>query len=65
MERIPSVDLSDFLSDNADRKQQFVNEIGKAYLEQRHLFHRLRKMFQAEEVAHHFQHLGWGWPRRN
>ncbi len=33
MERIPSVDLSDFLSDNADRKQQFVNEIGKAYEE--------------------------------
>ena len=33
MEKIPSVDLSDFLSDNADRKQQFVNEIGKAYEE--------------------------------
>ena len=33
MEKIPSVDLSDFLSDNADRKQKFVNEIGKAYEE--------------------------------
>jgi len=28
---IPSVDLSDFISDNQERKQKFVNEIGKAY----------------------------------
>ena len=33
MERIPSVDLRDFLSDNPERKQKFVNEIGKAYEE--------------------------------
>lgn len=28
---IPSVDLADFLSDDPQRKQKFVNEIGKAY----------------------------------
>lgn len=33
MKNIPSVDLSDFVSDNPKRKQQFVNEIGKAYEE--------------------------------
>lgn len=33
MQYIPSVDLSDFLSDNPDRKRKFVNEIGKAYEE--------------------------------
>jgi len=31
MQNIPSVDLSDFLSDDPKRKQKFVNEIGKAY----------------------------------
>ncbi len=31
MQRIPSVDLRDFLSDDPVRKQKFVNEIGKAY----------------------------------
>ncbi|WP_330441682.1 isopenicillin N synthase family dioxygenase [Flavobacterium sp. C4GT6] len=31
MHNIPSVDLRDFLSDNPERKQKFVNEIGKAY----------------------------------
>lgn len=31
MNRIPSVDLSDFLSEDPSRKQKFVNEIGKAY----------------------------------
>lgn len=31
MQNIPSVDLSDFLSDDSKRKQKFVNEIGKAY----------------------------------
>ena len=31
MQTIPSVDLRDFLSDNPERKQKFVNEIGKAY----------------------------------
>jgi len=31
MNNIPSVDLSDFLSNDAQRKQQFVSEIGKAY----------------------------------
>jgi isopenicillin N synthase-like dioxygenase len=33
MQNIPSVDLSDFLSDDPSRKQKFVNEIGKAYEE--------------------------------
>ena len=28
---IPSVDLNDFISNDPDRKQQFVNQIGKAY----------------------------------
>lgn len=28
---IPSVDLNDFLSEDPERKQKFVNEIGKAY----------------------------------
>lgn len=31
MQNIPSVDLNDFLSENPERKQKFVNEIGKAY----------------------------------
>lgn len=31
MKKIPSVDLSEFLSDNDQSKQKFVNEIGKAY----------------------------------
>ena len=33
MKAIPSVNLSDFLSDDKNRKKQFVNEIGKAYEE--------------------------------
>ncbi len=33
MKNIPSVDLSDFLSDDPKRKQKFVAEIGKAYEE--------------------------------
>ena len=31
MQKIPSVDLRDFLSEDPARKQKFVNEIGKAY----------------------------------
>ncbi len=31
MDRIPSVDLKDFLSDDPNRKQKFINEIGDAY----------------------------------
>lgn len=31
MNTIPSVDLADFLSDDPQRKQKFVNQIGKAY----------------------------------
>lgn len=31
MKTIPSVDLADFLSDDPQKKQKFVNEIGKAY----------------------------------
>lgn len=33
MNNIPSVDLADFLSDDPQRKEKFVNEIGKAYEE--------------------------------
>ncbi len=33
MNNIPSVNLADFLSDDNDRKQKFVNEIGSAYEE--------------------------------
>ena len=33
MKLVPSVDLRDFLSDDPERKQKFVNEIGKAYEE--------------------------------
>ena len=31
MTNIPSVDLADFLSDDPQRKQKFISEIGKAY----------------------------------
>ncbi len=31
MDRIPSVDLKDFISDDPKRKQKFIDEIGKAY----------------------------------
>ncbi|MGB3591277.1 MAG: 2-oxoglutarate and iron-dependent oxygenase domain-containing protein [Nonlabens sp.] len=33
MTNIPSVDLADFLSDDPQRKQKFINEIGSAYEE--------------------------------
>ena len=33
MQNIPSVNLNDFLSDNPEKKQQFINQIGKAYEE--------------------------------
>lgn len=33
IQRIPSIDLSDFTSDDPLRKKQFVNDIGKAYEE--------------------------------
>lgn len=33
MNTIPSVNLQDFLSDNPDKKQKFIDEIGKAYEE--------------------------------
>lgn len=33
MNNIPSVDLADFLSDDPQRKEKFVNEIGRAYEE--------------------------------
>jgi len=31
MDRIPSVDLKDFISDDPKRKEKFINDIGKAY----------------------------------
>lgn len=33
MNTIPSVDLADFLTQNLEKKQKFVNEIGQAYEE--------------------------------
>ena len=33
MDRIPSVNLNDFVSGDVTRKQKFVDEIGKAYEE--------------------------------
>jgi len=33
MQKIPSVDLSDFLSEDPLKKKKFINEIGKAYEE--------------------------------
>lgn len=33
MDRIPCVDLMDFISNDPERKQKFINEIGKAYEE--------------------------------
>ncbi|WP_274475519.1 isopenicillin N synthase family dioxygenase [Mangrovimonas aestuarii] len=33
MKSIPSVNLNDFISDDPEKKQQFVNDIGKAYEE--------------------------------
>ena len=33
MKNIPSVELSDFLSEDAARKQKFIKEIGEAYEE--------------------------------
>lgn len=31
MSKVPSINLADFLSDDKNRKQKFINEIGKAY----------------------------------
>lgn len=31
MNKIPSVNLADFLSDDISKKQQFINDIGNAY----------------------------------
>jgi isopenicillin N synthase-like dioxygenase len=33
MDRIPSVDLKDFISGDPQRKQKFINDIGKAYVD--------------------------------
>ncbi|NNL80718.1 MAG: isopenicillin N synthase family oxygenase [Flavobacteriaceae bacterium] len=49
MDRIPSVDLRDFLSDNPDRKQQFISDIGKAYEEIG--FVALRGHFLSEDLV--------------
>lgn len=46
---IPSVDLSDFISDSAERKQKFINEIGKAYEEIG--FVALRGHFLSEDLV--------------
>lgn len=49
MNNIPSVDLSDFLSDNPKRKEKFVKELGKAYEEIG--FVSLKNHFLEEELA--------------
>jgi isopenicillin N synthase-like dioxygenase len=46
---IPSVDLNDFLSNDPERKQKFVNEIGKAYEEIG--FVALRGHFLSDELT--------------
>ena len=33
MNAIPSINLEDFISDDSQRKQKFIDEIGKAYEE--------------------------------
>jgi len=48
---IPSVDLTDFLSNDPARKQKFVNEIGKAYEEIG--FVALRGHFLSDELVNH------------
>ncbi len=49
MKNIPSVDLNDFLSDDKERKQKFVNEIGAAYSEIG--FVALRGHFLSDELS--------------
>jgi isopenicillin N synthase-like dioxygenase len=49
MKNIPSVDLSDFLSGDAARKQKFIKEIGEAYEEIG--FVALRGHFLSEELT--------------
>ena len=49
MKNIPSVDLSDFLSGDAARKQKFINEIGEAYEEIG--FVALRGHFLSDELT--------------
>ena len=49
MQNIPSVDLSDFLSDDSNRKQKFIKEIGEAYEEIG--FIALRGHFLTDELS--------------
>lgn len=49
MNNIPSVDLADFLSDDNNRKQRFVRELGQAYEEIG--FVALRNHFLSEELV--------------
>jgi isopenicillin N synthase-like dioxygenase len=49
MKKIPSVDLADFLSGDAKRKQKFINEIGEAYEEIG--FVALRGHFLSDEIS--------------
>lgn len=49
MKNVPSVDLSDFLSGDAVRKQKFINEIGEAYEEIG--FVALRGHFLSDELT--------------
>ena len=54
MQQIPSVDLSDFLSDQPERKQAFVTAIGKAYEEIG--FVALRGHFLSNELLDQLYH---------
>ena len=49
MNNIPSVDLADFLSEDQNRKQKFVNEIGRAYEEIG--FVSLKNHFLSDDLA--------------
>ena len=49
MNNIPSVDLADFLSDDPQRKNKFVEEIGKAYEEI--CFVSLKNHFLSEDLV--------------
>ena len=64
MQNIPSVDLRDFLSGNPERKQKFVNEIGKAFEEIGFVENLppkfLKRVFEAERDFHQIDpRIGW------
>lgn len=74
--QIPSVNLSDFLSENPEQKQKFVNEIGKAYENigfvalkghflsdelQKNLYNQIAKFFNLPtEIKHKYEQKNGG-----